>query len=101
MVLRGWLEEVVGLVRIGVPLDAKPFDYIGYGGLRARLEGTITFADATNAFPQATRRYVKRQVTWFRKESLSPCFPGFGDYPAIVTAAEQLVTGQLRSGAAA
>src|ERR1700693_125199 len=30
MLDRGWLEEVAGLVRSGVPLDAKTFDFVGY-----------------------------------------------------------------------
>ncbi len=101
MLDRGWLEEVAGLVRDGVPQNAKPFDFIGYSELRAHLEGTVTLAVATKAIAQATRRYAKRQLTWFRKESLVHWFVGFGDDPAIVAAAEQLVTGQARSGAAA
>jgi tRNA dimethylallyltransferase len=101
MLDRGWLEEVAHLVRDGVPLDSKPFDFIGYSELRAHLEGTVTLAAATKAITQATRRYAKRQITWFRKEPLVHWFPGFGDDPAIATAAEQLITGQLQSGAAA
>ena len=101
MLDRGWLEEVAGLVRSGVPQNAKPFDFIGYTELRAHLEGTVTLAAATKAITQATRRYAKRQLTWFRKEPLVHWFPGFGDDPAIVAAAEQLVAGQSRSGVAA
>jgi tRNA dimethylallyltransferase len=99
MLERGWLDEVVGLVRNGVPQNSKPFDFIGYSELRAHLEGTVTLAAATKAIAQATRRYAKRQVTWFRKESLVHWLPGFGDDPAIVAAAERLVAGQLKSSA--
>jgi len=95
MLDRGWLEEVAGLVRSGVPLDAKPFDFIGYGELHAYLEGTITLAAATKAISQATRRYAKRQLTWFRKEPLVHWLPGFGDDAAIAAAAERLVAGHL------
>jgi tRNA dimethylallyltransferase len=100
MLKRGWLEEVAGLVRSGVSLDAKPFDFIGYSELRAHLEGTVTLAAASKAISQATRRYAKRQVTWFRKEPLVHWLPGFGDDPAIAATAERLVAGQLRSSAA-
>jgi tRNA dimethylallyltransferase len=93
MLDRGWLEEVAGLIRNGVPLNAKPFDFIGYSELRAHLEGTVTLAAATKAIAQATRRYAKRQLTWFRKEPLVHWFPGFGDDPAVVAAAEKLVAG--------
>ena len=101
MLDRGWPQEVAGLIRDGVPQNSKPFDFIGYGELRAHLDGTVTLAAATKAITQATRRYAKRQMTWFRKEPLVQWFPGFGDDPAIVTAVGNLVAGQLRSGAAA
>jgi tRNA dimethylallyltransferase len=93
----GWLEEVAGLMRSGISPQAKPFDFIGYSELRAHLEGTIALAAATKAISQATRRYAKRQLTWFRKEPLVHWLPGFGDDPAIAAAAEQLVTGQLNA----
>ena len=97
MLDRGWLEEVSRLVHSGVPLNAKPFDFIGYNELRAHLEGTVTLAAATRAISQATRRYAKRQLTWFRKEPLVHWLPGFGDDPAIATAAEHLVAGHLNA----
>ncbi len=99
MLDRGWLEEVAGLIRNGVPQNSKPFDFIGYSELRAHLEGTVTLSAATKAIAQATRRYAKRQLTWFRKEPLVHWYPGFGDDPAIVAAAERLVAGQLNSKA--
>ena len=101
MLDRGWLEEVSRLVRSGVPQNTKPFDFIGYSELQAHLEGTVTLAAATKAISQATRRYAKRQVTWFRKEPLVHWLPGFGDDPAVIAAAEQLVAGQAHSSAAA
>ena len=99
MLERGWLDEVAGLIRNGVPQNSKPFDFIGYSELRAHLEGTVTLAAATKAIAQATRRYAKRQVTWFRKESLVHWLPGFGDDPAIFAAAERLVAGHLETSA--
>ena len=99
MLDRGWLEEVASLVRSGVPLDAKPFDFIGYSELRAHLEGTVTLTAATKAISQATRRYAKRQLTWFRKEPLVHWLPGFGDDAAIAAAAARLVAGHLNISA--
>ena len=101
MIDRGWLGEVEGLVRGGVPKNSKPFDFIGYSELHAHIEGTVTLAAATKAIAQSTRRYAKRQLTWFRKEPLVHWLPGFGDDPAILEAAEKLVTGQAHSTAAA
>jgi tRNA dimethylallyltransferase len=100
MLDRGWLDEVAGLVRNGVPQDSKPFDFIGYSELHAHLEGTVTLTAATKAIAQSTRRYAKRQMTWFRKEPLVNWLPGFGDDPAIIAAAERLVAGEQKSSAA-
>jgi tRNA dimethylallyltransferase len=99
MLDRGWLEEVARLARSGVPLDAKPFDFIGYSELRAHLEGTVTLTAAKKAISQATRRYAKRQLTWFRKEPLVHWLPGFGDDATIAAAAERLVAGHLNARA--
>ena len=101
MLDRGWLDEVSGLVRSGVPQDSKPFDFIGYSELQAHLEGTVTLSAATKAIAQSTRRYAKRQLTWFRKEPLVHWLPGFGDDPAVVAAAEKFVMGRGQSSAAA
>jgi tRNA dimethylallyltransferase len=100
MLDRGWLDEVAGLVRNGVPQDSKPFDFIGYSELHAHLEGTVTLTAATKAIAQSTRRYAKRQMTWFRKEPLVNWLPGFGDDPAIIAAAERLAAGEQKSSAA-
>jgi tRNA dimethylallyltransferase len=100
MLESGWLEEVANLVRQGVDENSKPFDFIGYAELRAHLEGTVTLSAATKAIAQATRRYAKRQMTWFRKETQVHWLSGFGDDPAIVGAAEAFVSSQLQASAA-
>jgi tRNA dimethylallyltransferase len=79
MMDRGWLAEVQKLVATGIPATVKPFSFIGYGELRAHLEGRHKLPAVVAAVQQATRRYAKRQVTWFRKEPDVKWFEGFGD----------------------
>ncbi len=79
MMDRGWLAEVQGLLVKGIPATAKPFSFIGYGELRAHLEGKHKLPAVVAAIQQATRRYAKRQVTWFRKEPDVKWFEAFGD----------------------
>jgi len=83
MLARGWLDEVRSLLEAGLPVDAKPFDFIGYRELRAVLQGHITLDDAIAAIQQFTRRYAKRQLTWFRREHGVHWLPGFGDDPRV------------------
>jgi tRNA dimethylallyltransferase len=79
MLERGWMREVQALLESGLSEDSKPFDFIGYRELRAVLRGEIALAKAREAIQQATRRYAKRQLTWFRKEPGVRWFSGFGD----------------------
>jgi tRNA dimethylallyltransferase len=83
MLERGWLEEVRTLLGTGVHENAKPFDFIGYRELRGVLRGEITLEQARTAIQQATRRYAKRQLTWFRKEPGVHWLAGLGDKPQI------------------
>ena len=83
MINLGWLKEVQALMESGPREDAKPFDFIGYRELRAVSRGDLTLEKARAAIQQATRRYAKRQVTWFRKEPGVRWFSGFGDDVAL------------------
>ena len=83
MLNRGWLDEVAGLVRRGIPKNSKPFDFIGYSELQAHIEGTVTLEAATKAIAQSTRRYAKRQVTWFKKEPGVRWIDGPGEAAAV------------------
>jgi tRNA dimethylallyltransferase len=79
MLAQGWIEEVRGLMATGVEECAKPFDFIGYWELRAVLRKEMTLEQARAAIQQATWRYAKRQLTWFRKEANVHWISGFGD----------------------
>ena len=87
MLARGWLAEVCSLLEASLPADAKPFDFIGYRELRAVLQGRSTMDDATAAIQQSTRRYAKRQLTWFRREPAVHWLKGFGDDTLLQTQA--------------
>jgi len=79
MLEQGWMREVQALLDSGLSEDSKPFDFIGYRELRAVLRGEIALEAAREAIQQATRRYAKRQLTWFRREQGVRWFSGFGD----------------------
>ena len=79
MLANGWADEVSALLASGLAENAKPFDFIGYRELRAVLRGEITIEQARATIRQATRRYAKRQLTWFRREPGVDWCEGFGD----------------------
>ncbi|HEX4823107.1 MAG TPA: tRNA (adenosine(37)-N6)-dimethylallyltransferase MiaA [Candidatus Polarisedimenticolaceae bacterium] len=64
----GLEEEVAHLLAAGVPESANAFKAIGYReALRARSLG-LDLGTERDAIVTATRRYAKRQRTWFRRE---------------------------------
>jgi tRNA dimethylallyltransferase len=83
MLANGWLDEVRSLLATGLPETAKAFDFIGYRELREVARDRMTLDEARAAIQQATRRYAKRQLTWFRRESAVHWLAGFGDDPSI------------------
>jgi tRNA dimethylallyltransferase len=90
MIGAGWMEEVRRLIAADVPADAKPFQFIGYAELRACLEGTLGQDAAIKEIQQSTRRFAKRQITWFGKEPHVNWLAGFGDEPGIQSAALEI-----------
>ncbi|MGC1491797.1 MAG: tRNA (adenosine(37)-N6)-dimethylallyltransferase MiaA [Candidatus Acidiferrum sp.] len=96
MLARGWIEEVRGLMASGLPENAKPFDFIGYRELREVLRNEKKLEEARAAIEQASRRYAKRQLTWFRKEAGVQWLAGFGDDAEIQRQAGEWVREAMR-----
>lgn len=90
MMEAGWAAEVLDLIGRGVPADVKPFQFIGYSDLRKQIERGRKPEEAIPAIQQATRRFAKRQITWFRKERGMHWLTGFGDDPDIFASALKL-----------
>lgn len=95
MLARGWLEEVRELAAKGMAENAKPFDFIGYREMLAVVRGEMQLEQARTVIQQATRRYAKRQLTWFRKEREVHWLEGFGDEPGVQLGALAWIRAQL------
>ena len=67
MLGQGWLEEVRRLTQ-RYPPDIKPLQALGYRHLVAVLTGSLSLAEAAEETKKETRRYAKRQLTWFRAD---------------------------------
>ncbi len=64
----GLVEEVRGLYRSGYGPDLRCLQSIGYREVGLHLADRMTEAETRVAITHATRRYAKRQRTWFRAE---------------------------------
>lgn len=72
MLEAGWVAEVRGCLAAGVPPDAPGLSAVGYREIVAHLEGRLAADGLADAIAQATRRYAKRQDTWFRHQLAGP-----------------------------
>ncbi|MFH2093972.1 MAG: tRNA (adenosine(37)-N6)-dimethylallyltransferase MiaA [Pseudomonadota bacterium] len=69
MLEQGLLEEVKNLVKKGYSLDLKSMQSIGYKQMGLFIQNKIDWPQAVNLLKRDTRRYAKRQMTWFRKQT--------------------------------
>ena len=67
MLEQGLLEEIRSLLDSGIPESATAMQAIGYKEFIDALRGRIPMEQAVSDLKQATRRYAKRQKTWFRR----------------------------------
>ena len=68
MVEAGLIEEVKGLLDQGYPRNCIAMQSFGYKELIDYLDGKRTFDEAIALLKQNTRRFAKRQLTWFRND---------------------------------
>ena len=69
MVEHGALEEAARLDARGLSPSLPALKAVGYRELAAHMRGEITLAEALAAAQGETRRYAKRQLTWFRNQT--------------------------------
>jgi tRNA dimethylallyltransferase len=68
MLAAGLVDEVRGVLACGVRPDAPGLDGVGYREVVAMLQDRLPAAELREAIVIATRRYAKRQETWFRNQ---------------------------------
>ena len=67
MLEQGLIEEIQGLLSSGIPEKCTAMQAIGYKEFVAALNGECTIEEAADQVRQSSRRYAKRQLTWFRR----------------------------------
>ena len=77
MLTAGLVDEVRGLLASGFPPELKSMGAIGYKEICRYLAGEISLAEATVLIKRDTRHYLKRQLTWFFRDSATNWF----EYP--------------------
>jgi tRNA dimethylallyltransferase len=91
MFAAGLMEETASILAQGYAPGCKPFESIGYKQALQALNGQLSPKDALFYAARETRRYAKRQMTWFRREPGIEVVSGFGDEPEIAAKVEERV----------
>jgi len=68
MMASGFLDEVIALGAAGCTRDMVSMQALGYKQLMAHLDDEYTLDEAVRLIKRDTRRYAKRQFTWFNAE---------------------------------
>ena len=66
MIEAGFVDEVKRLLAMGYRLDLKSMQAIGYRHMAAFIQGRQSWNETVRTLKRDTRRYAKRQLTWFR-----------------------------------
>ena len=72
----GLVEETASILAMGYAPDSKPFESIGYKQALQTIHGVLSLQAALSDAKRDTRRYAKRQMTWFRRDAGVEIFAG-------------------------
>ena len=68
MLANGLVKEVESILAAGHSRDSFALQSFGYKELVAYLDGQCTYVEAVEQLKQNTRKFAKRQMTWFKKD---------------------------------
>lgn len=68
MVEAGFVEEVKRLLDMGYTESLKSMQSIGYRHITEFIRGRLSYDEALDTLKRDTRRYSKRQMTWFKAD---------------------------------
>jgi tRNA dimethylallyltransferase len=91
----GLVNEVRELLEQGLPRTARVLEAIGYRPVLSYLDSCSRRDETIRIIQRDTRRYAKRQLTWFRRQSSVKWFSGPGDVDEIKRMVHQFVTQEL------
>ncbi|MFC4354504.1 tRNA (adenosine(37)-N6)-dimethylallyltransferase MiaA [Chryseomicrobium palamuruense] len=92
MIANGLVEEVKELLK-RTPKDAQAFQAIGYKEVISHLEGRLTHEEMIAEIQQNSRRYAKRQFTYFRNKLPVEWVHPEEDYVKIVERCNEFLKG--------
>ncbi len=86
---QGLLEEIRKLCQKGLREQIRKANVIGYNELLDHFDGKTTLSEAVSLTKQNSRRYAKRQITWFRHQVKGKLF---ADKISLINGVEKLLS---------
>ena len=68
MLDEGLVDEVKSIMEMNLGKESTAMQAIGYKEIIEWLEGRVSFEEAVETLKMESRRYAKRQLTWFRRD---------------------------------
>jgi len=90
MVQQGLEGEVQELLEQGFSTDLKSLNSLGYKEMVEYIKGETSLEEAVEKIKQNTRRYAKRQLTWFKRDETIE-YLDFNDFESIRSLAESFL----------
>lgn len=84
MMEKGLVDEVKEILRRGFDPNSNSLQTVGYKEVVAYVRKRITFEEMVAQIKMNTRRYAKRQMTWFRKDSRIIWIESDGKNPEVI-----------------
>ena len=79
MIKSGVLEEISSFLNIKSKINHPLHKSIGFRSLEQHIGGSISLDESMKIFMQETRRYAKRQITWFNNKAIIAKHLDFAD----------------------
>ena len=67
MMEKGLIDEVSALIKMGIDANSTSMQAIGYKEIIEYLDGKTSLDEAVDKIKRESRRYAKRQLTWFKR----------------------------------
>jgi tRNA dimethylallyltransferase len=91
----GLLDEVRRILLMGFSPEVKPLQSHGYKQALQFMRHELNLDECVDNAQRNTRRYAKRQWTWFRQEPGMRWLDGFGEQTSVLQSAERLLAQHL------
>ena len=91
MIATGLVAETEGLLRKGCFSSLKSMQAIGYRECVSYLEGRIDSNEMVEIIQRETRRYAKRQMTWFNKDKSVTWLESLKDFDRILALIDNFI----------